>query len=582
MDLWRKLAESETRLHLMVELGYLEVGFPDIENFCLDLESKYRSTVQGELREKGKKCPEYRIVKLCMDLKMIDERKVNGKLKSEWYDARKRIDDEYGKNSRRSRNIVKKLRQHAASHKMMIMRKNEDKLKHLRKKYRKSEEDKINQIPEAMLDLGLESLSIFDRKKFDDKVVLGYEPEIIGDITLHDNERLILMLPPKFSIEENLPKEGLAMEQEMAYAKARMTINKEAEEKLSEDDEGIGVEEEDEQQEEEMELLEAEARQIYDPKKRVFDDRKRKVTDLKECARITLPKPMDTQNKAMVEMRRGTNNKIYEVYTGEFCNKKGEVRGNLSEEEKDGLRRLQKRIREKEVVILKTDKSGKMCLVTREEYEKMGLEHTKKDAHIDRKGIIEKEKQLNGHVFFWSKMWGSGEAHKHRDRIIDSKVVSSEQLADLYLMFKDHKEGKKTRPVVTGCNSNTRGFSNCVSDLLESVNKANQAPYEAISSEDMLARIARYNKKAEEIMREGREHLSKKVMCSLGNGMKLASRCDKLWKKKKGETINLPISPPQESSEAFARIELVACLVSPKNRKTGESTTSWWPDSGSG
>jgi hypothetical protein len=40
-DLWRKLAESETRLHLMVELGYLEEGFPDIENFCLDLERKY-------------------------------------------------------------------------------------------------------------------------------------------------------------------------------------------------------------------------------------------------------------------------------------------------------------------------------------------------------------------------------------------------------------------------------------------------------------------------------------------------------------------------------------------------------------
>ena len=71
---------------------------------------------------------------------------------------------------------------------------------------------------------------------------MEYEPEIIGDIELHDNERLILMLPPKFSIEENLPKEGLAMEQEVSYAKTRMTINKEAEEKLS-DDEGIGDEE---------------------------------------------------------------------------------------------------------------------------------------------------------------------------------------------------------------------------------------------------------------------------------------------------------------------------------------------------
>ena len=35
-DTWRRLAESEARLHLMVELGYMEVGFPDVENFCLE------------------------------------------------------------------------------------------------------------------------------------------------------------------------------------------------------------------------------------------------------------------------------------------------------------------------------------------------------------------------------------------------------------------------------------------------------------------------------------------------------------------------------------------------------------------
>ena len=99
-------------------------------------------------------------------------------------------------------------------------------------------------------------------------------------------------------------------------------------------------------------------------------------------------------------------------------------------------------------------------------------------------------------------------------------------------MYKDHKEGNKTRPVVTGCNSKTRGFSNSVSDLLESMNKANLDPYETISREDMLARN---NKKAEEIMKEGREHLHKKVMCKMGDGMKMITRCDKLWKKKTNE-----------------------------------------------
>ena len=86
-------------------------------------------------------------------------------------------------------------------------------------------------------------------------------------------------------------------------------------------------------------------------------------------------------------------------------------------------------------------------------------------------------------------MWGSGDGHGQRDRIIDSKVVSSEQLADMYLMYKDHKEKRATRPVVTGCNSNTRGFSNSVSDVLESVNKAKEDAYEVISGEDMLAKV---------------------------------------------------------------------------------------------
>ena len=364
-DTWCKLAASEARLHLMVQLGHLEVGFPDVENFCLELETKYRAKVDGELREKGTTSPEWKIVKLCMALKMIDERRLNSKLETEKYDAREKIEKVLGKNSRKARNIVKKLRQDAARHKVILMKKHEEKLKHLRRKYRKNEEEKIDKIPEALENLGLEKISVFNSEKYEKKKAKKYEPEIIGEIDLHDNERLILMLPPKFSIEENLPRDGLLIDEEMAYAKTRMTINKEAEERLS-DDEGIGEEgEEDEEAEEEMLKLEAETRQIYNPKSRVFDDRKRKVTDLKECARITLPKAMDTRNEALVEMRRGTTEKVYKEYTEEVCNKKGEVKGNLTEDEKDGLRRLQKRIKEKQVVILKTDKSGKMCLVTR-------------------------------------------------------------------------------------------------------------------------------------------------------------------------------------------------------------------------
>jgi hypothetical protein len=41
-----------------------------------------------------------------------------------------------------------------------------------------------------------------------------------------------------------------------------------------------------------------------------------------------------------------------------------------------------------------------MCAMSRDEYLRMGKEHTMKDEKIERKAIIEKEKQLNGHLCF--------------------------------------------------------------------------------------------------------------------------------------------------------------------------------------
>ena len=47
------------------------------------------------------------------------------------------------------------------------------------------------------------------------------------------------------------------------------------------------------------------------------------------------------------------------------------------------------------------------------------------------------------------------------------------------MTYKDHKkESRKTRPVVTGCTSNTRGLSNSVSNFLESIANSVQNPLE--------------------------------------------------------------------------------------------------------
>ena len=236
-DIWRKLAESEARIHLMMELGDLKVGFPDVEEFCLDLERKYRATATGDLRDRGEKSPEWQVVKVCMQLKMIDEKKVSNDLLGSKYRMMREIEDEHVNNSRKRRNIVRNLRKEAAKAKKEAMKKYESKMKHLRKKYRDNEEEKLKKVPEAMEGLGLEGLTIFDKNFFEAVQIWDYEVEIIGDLELSENEKLILKLPPKFAVEENLPEDGLSLDGELSFAKARMTIAKEEEEKLEDIDE---------------------------------------------------------------------------------------------------------------------------------------------------------------------------------------------------------------------------------------------------------------------------------------------------------------------------------------------------------
>ena len=65
----------------------------------------------------------------------------------------------------------------------------------------------------------------------------------------------------------------------------------------------------------------------------------------------------------------------------------------------------------------------------------------------------------------------------------------------MWLALKDHKAGGKSRGIVTGCSSNTKGLSNSVSDVLEAVANSENDPYKVRSGVDMLARVHKANKK---------------------------------------------------------------------------------------
>ena len=104
-----------------------------------------------------------------------------------------------------------------------------------------------------------------------------------------------------------------------------------------------------------------------------------------------------------------------------------------------------------------------------------------------------------------TKIFIIGESHKHLKRVQESVITHSETSAPMYFLYKDHKKEPGWRPVVSGCNSNTLGISNILSDIIESICNAIEKPYEVISSEDMLHRIEKCNRELEQEIKERRK-----------------------------------------------------------------------------
>ena len=261
----------------------------------------------------------------------------------------------------------------------------------------------------------------------------------------------------------------------------------------------------------------AKERQFYDPVAKKFDYSKKRTTDLTENTKVFLPKLVGPKWESELEVIRNALISEYKEYKDELHAKKKKEIGesykeeknqewdNLTAMEKRGLSKLKKRISKGDIVLVQTEKSGKITIMDKEKYVAMGKKESRGDKIIGRPELLKIEKDINDHMRMLCKVANAGESHGHLERIINSKITNSETCAPKYYIFKDHKEKESWRPVVSGCTSNTLGISNFLSDIVESVCTAVKDPYEVISSEDLLYRVEKFNK---EIEKERAEKLS--------------------------------------------------------------------------
>ena len=127
-------------------------------------------------------------------------------------------------------------------------------------------------------------------------------------------------------------------------------------------------------------------RQIFDHDSNSIKFSSKRATDYKQNASIYLPKAVSIKRETEIGIRKAKLLEVAREVRGEMSERKAS-NSNLSRETREGLRSLQKRSKEGEIVIAETDKSGKFSLFTMEEYLKAGDVHMKNYVELDEKEL---------------------------------------------------------------------------------------------------------------------------------------------------------------------------------------------------
>ena len=470
-----------------------DIGLNEVEDYNSELNLKLKSKAlrdRGPLSNRG-------VVRQAMRQKLQDEVRVRDECTRERDKIRRQVKSIYGSKSTTTKAILKTLKTDSDKIRVELRQKYMSKIAHLKRKFEKRKAEAKAKKPVQMS--GFEGAKVFT-SEFNDISIDDITVSQVGSVILPEKEKAVLRLHPKFAVRDMIDDEEIEFQEELGWAKLRFKLLKEEEERLDSDDDEDDLtmtedDLEDDQKFVEMEeIIEAKSRQFFDPEEKIFNYGKKRATDLKENSRVTLPKPCNTEDEAGIEIRRKSMKTTLKNFKMEHCNSKNEQKPNLSKEERDGLKSLQRRLKDGEIIFLRTDKSSKLAVTDMETYLEMGKKHTKNDRIVDMEEVREREKVVNGHTAMMIKITGMGSVWGHGPRMRSSKMTTSKNTASLFLLLKDHKAVLDSRGVVSACNSNTVGLSNIMSEIIESVANAVKNPTEVISSEDMLARIAQCNK----------------------------------------------------------------------------------------
>ena len=78
-----------------------------------------------------------------------------------------------------------------------------------------------------------------------------------------------------------------------------------------------------------------------------------------------------------MELLRAELKNCFKEYMREKCDKDGRQESNITKEEMRGLKQLKKRVKNEEIVVLPTNKSGRFGVMSMKNYLRAGDKHEK-------------------------------------------------------------------------------------------------------------------------------------------------------------------------------------------------------------
>ena len=218
---WKKKARSDCRLILMKKLLDMGIGFNELEHFNEALHLKIRSETLRKRLKEGKNT-ERKVVREAMLLKIRDEQCTNKETNTEMQGERRALKTKFGENTRRARGIMKYLNEIARGERNEMHSKYSEKIKTLKLRHLTDIDTKTNIVPPEISDF--KETKVFSKEKFDNLKETEIKIVRVGELSLNDEEEMILKKHPKSALLENLKIEDLELDFEIGFGKYRYHI----------------------------------------------------------------------------------------------------------------------------------------------------------------------------------------------------------------------------------------------------------------------------------------------------------------------------------------------------------------------